>query len=638
MQPGDPDHASVPPGVSAPSDGVEAQLQRILASAGFRNSQRRSDLLRWLVTRVLLEGDSKTVKEHLVGMAVFGKSESWDPRIDPVVRVEFNRVRQKLREFYEHEGKEDPILIEFSSRGYVPVFTQRMASPVPEPEALTEQPAVPVRAGHRLRRTRFWAAAAAILLTASGAFALWNLRFREPQPPLSAIAVLPFLDLSADHQDEYLSDGFTDELTNTLASLRGLDVVARTSAFQFKGKSIDVREIGRFLHVGTILEGSILRGGTSIRVVAQLNRASDGMHLWAATYDREVKDILRVQDEITASIAEALRVQLAGGALPSVFEPGEEAHDQFLHGIYERNKVTPESLRKAVGYFEYAIRLSPRYARAYAELGAVYFARASYAGLDQQEELRKAKTYLEDGVALDPNLGWAESNLAWVNYVLNWDWRGAEMLFHRALRATSDSATRSTWGGALMTRGRFAESQAQFREAIARDPLNLAVRINFAVALIEEGDSAAADEQLRICFERVPGWFPAHLIAAYNAIYKNQPASALDHLNKASDAVPLSPLILPAQAAALILSNKRADALALLKNIESQGPKAGFVCEHLAIVHAILGDADGVFRWLEQSAEAHEQQILYIRVDPILARYRSDPRMIALERRVGLLP
>ena len=155
-------------------------------------------------------------------------------------------------------------------------------------------------------------------------------------PPVTSIAVLPFLDLSPEHQSEYLSDGLTDELTNQLAMVNGLRVVARTSAFRFKGKSPDVREIGRSLGVGAIVEGSVLRDGSQIRVIVQLARTSDGTHLWQAQYDREIKDLFGVQDEITRSVAEALRVRLTGAPAAGEFDPGERALNEYLQGRYGR--------------------------------------------------------------------------------------------------------------------------------------------------------------------------------------------------------------------------------------------------------------------------------------------------------------
>jgi TolB-like protein/tetratricopeptide (TPR) repeat protein len=616
--------ASLP---SISREEVEAQLSTVLAGSGFRNSQRRSSLLRWLVCHAL-DRNAQPVKEYEIGVAVFEKPESWDPQTDSAVRVEVNRVRGKLREYYENEGQQDEIRIDFPARGYVLAFHRRPAAIPPvdavDPIALPE-PAPPESVPARRRVSLRWIAMAAIALLAVFAVGARFLPGRSA-PPLTSVAILPFLDLSPNHQDEYLSDGFTDELTNTLALLQGLRVVARTSAFQFKGKSVDVRDIGRQLGVGAVVEGSVLRSGNDIRVVAQLNRTSDGMHLWAATYDREVKDLLRVQDEIAQSIAESLRVELTssgpGGAPGQSFDPGQEAHDLYLRGVYEDRKTTPASLRLATGYLEKAIGLAPRYAVAYGQLGATYINRASFTALNQTGELRKARRYLEDAVALDPTLGWAEGQLAYLNYVLNWDWRGAEPQFQHALATPeAGSGSRSAWGVALMTRGRFAESQEQFAEAIARDPLNLPLRSNFAVTLAEEGRFADADEQLDFCFRRAPDWSPAHLVAVYNAITARRPSEVLAHLEKAGQAA--NPRLEIFKASAWIEEGRRAEGLALLDRFEDHPVEPGVVLYNLALAYALAGDTGRMFRWLEQSADAREQQILRIKVNPLLARYRA---------------
>ncbi|HLI84241.1 MAG TPA: hypothetical protein VKV17_10010 [Bryobacteraceae bacterium] len=585
-----------------------------------------------------LEQDGQPLKEYEIGREVFEKPASWDPQTDSAVRVEFSRVRAKLREYYEAEGAHDAVRIEFPARGYVPVLSRVPADEALPPASLPSLPAAPgASVAPRPQLLLRWIAAGMFLLVVAVAGARF-LRGRSPQP-LSSVAVLPFLDLSPNHQNEYLSDGFTDELTNALAVLNGLRVVARTSAFQFKGKSADVREIGQQLGVGAVVEGSVLRNGNSIRVVAQLNRTADGMHLWAATYDREAKDLFRLQDEIAAAIAEALRVQLTTGAPAPSFDPGQEAHDLYLRGVYEERKMTPESLGKATGYLERAIRLAPRYAAAYGQLGSTYIDRADFAGRSQTEQFRQARRYLEDAVALDPNLDWAAGQLAYLNYILDWDWPGAEAQFRRALAAPdASSGTRSAWGLALMTRGRITESQAQFAEAIARDPLNLVLRANFAITLLAEGRYADADEQLAFCFRRIPDWLPAHLIAAYSAIVARRPAKTLLHLEKASQIAPSNPHLLILKACAWIEQGRRTDGLALISRLEDHPLDPAVIRYTVAYVYALADEADRMFRWLEQSADAHEEQILRIKVNPLFARYQGDPRMIALERRIGLLP
>jgi serine/threonine-protein kinase len=612
---------------------VELQLAKILASSSLRQSRRRCELLRWSVERAL-NGNTEAVKEHEIGLAVFEKPESWDPRLDPIVRVEFTRLRQKLREYYAAEGVGDPVLIDFPLRGYVPVFTERALATQPASPEASDLPAAPPS-----RRRLLPVVLAGVVLAAAVAaiFGGFHTAF-QPSPALSSVAVLPFLDLSPGHQFEYLSDGFTDELTNALAMLNGLRVISRTSAFQFKSKGVDVREVGRALQVGSVVEGSILRDGGRMRVIVQLNRTADGSHLWQAQYDRETKDILAVQDEITHAVAESLRVRLTG-APAAEFRPSAEALNEYLEGTYKLMKNTPDSLHAAIGHFENAIRMEPRYALAYASLGGSHIGlTATMGAAAQRAEMEVARGYLEKALSLEPQQPTARAALALMQYVLDWNWPAAEAGFRQALAQASTGNAHRLYAFALMTRGRFAEAEQHYRQALQLDPLNMFVRYNFAILYQAQGRAAEARRQLQVCLDRDPNWFLAHLELGYVAVGDHQPAEALAHFRRAAEIVPNSPMIPPFLVAAYAQAGQRSQALALMRDIENHASDTGYVRMHLAVAKAYLGDADGVYYWLERSAEAHEQQALYMRVLPVFAPYQHDPRMVALERRVGLIP
>ena len=614
---------------------IEQQLERILASSAFRQSRRRSQLLRWSVERVL-GGNTEPAKEHEIGIAVFGRAESWDPRIDPIVRVEFNRIRQKLREYYATDGAADPVIVEFPSRGYVPALKAREAAAMATPDVLEEEPPAPARARPSWRLAM--GLAAIVVLLCTGVVLVSAMRFPGAHPPVTSIAVLPFLDLSPEHQSEYLTDGITDELTNALAMVHGLTVVARTSAFQFKGKGADVREIGHSLQVGTIVEGSVLRDGTHLRVIVQLDRTADGAHLWQTQYDRDFKDLLAVEDEITRSVADALQLRLTGAETAPDFDPGEQALNEYLQGHYAADRETVASFHAAVAHYDEAIRQAPGYALAYAARGSAHVSLAALGGTAQQSELELARGDLERAVALDDRIGAAHAALANIRYVQEWDWPRAEAEYRKALATAPSAATRMWYAWCLMTRGRFAEADEQYRQAIQLSPLDRRIHYHVALLLAESGRAASVPAELRVWLERDPKWFAGRLIAGYAAIYARHPAEALDHLRVAREIAPGGPMVEPAVSAAYLEQGRRTEALDMIRQIESRASQAGYVRYHLAIVRAILGDADGTFRWLEESAQAHEEQILYLRIDPMLAAYQHDPRMVALERRIGLIP
>jgi adenylate cyclase len=304
---GDGPHPPADSGI--PPEAIRAQLEKILATELFAGSERLSRFLRFTVEQAL-EGCADQLKEYVLGLEVFDRKKSFDPRLESIVRVEAGRLRAKLKEYYETEGRDDPVRIDYGKGSYIPVFERQ------------ERPASP--AWRRL--LRYWkvAAVTAVLLlevvTHRPASLFWrNLSRGEPgRPPPSSIAVLPFADLSPQKDQEYFSDGLTDELINRLSQVEGLLVLARTSSFQFKGKAQDIRKIGKELNVGGVLEGSVRKTGNRLRITAQLVDVADGFHLWSQTYEREITGSFEVQVEIAQAIVESLKFKVPGAAKPAV--------------------------------------------------------------------------------------------------------------------------------------------------------------------------------------------------------------------------------------------------------------------------------------------------------------------------------
>ncbi len=249
-----------------PAGAIRAQLQRIVESETFARSERMRSFLSFTVQQAL-EGQADRLKEYVIGVEVYRKPETLDPRYDPIVRVEAARLRAKLRDYYETEGTTDPVTIGFRKRSYAPVFEFRRA------------------------------VAAAVGAAANGGAA--------------SVAVLPFMDISRDGDQEHFCDGLTEEVIHALAQVAGVRVVARSSVFQFKGQALDVRRIGEQLGVGSVLEGSVRTAGQRVRITAQLNSALDGYHLWARTFDRTLGNLIGIQQEVSNAIADRFREQPA---------------------------------------------------------------------------------------------------------------------------------------------------------------------------------------------------------------------------------------------------------------------------------------------------------------------------------------
>jgi TolB-like protein len=440
---------------------VEEQLQRILASDIFLNSHRLSKFLRFIVAATL-KGEGERIKEYLIGLEVFGRNSSYDPRADPVVRVEAGRLRLKLAEYYRSRGEADPLLIELPKGSYVPVFQSRTSRL--ETEA-------PPGIAKRVRRHRFWAAVAIVSVIASASAYYLYTRSKSIGGPTSVV-VLPFLNLSGSSENDYLSDGVTEELTTALAEVRGLRVVARTSAFQFRGKGEDVRKIGQQLNVGAIMEGSVRRSGDELHVTAQLISTQNGYHLWSGTYDGGRGELYSIEDQIVRQTIRMLGVATTGDGQNSQNRRTEnpQAHDLYLEGRYFWNKRDLPDMERSVQLFETAIRKDPNYALAYAGLADTYVVMAGNGQKPYSEVMPPARAALDRALELDPKLPQAHITDA----MLISPWDPAKLRkFRQASELSPGYATAHHWYGVVLTAaGHFEEADRELREAQILDPLS----------------------------------------------------------------------------------------------------------------------------------------------------------------------
>jgi TolB-like protein len=247
-----------------------------------------------------------------------------------------------------------------------------------------------------------------------------------------SVAVLPFINMSADPDQDYFCDGLTEELITKLSQIQELKVPARTSAFVFKGEKADIREVGQKLQVDNVLEGSVRKSGSRIRITAQLIQVSDGYHLWSETYDRELDDIFAVQDEIARSVAGTLQITLLGAPRTVPETRNSEAYNSLLMGRYFYGQQTRESLEKAIGYYENAVRLDPRFARAWAGLGAVYAFQAGLGYVPPKTGFDRARAAVQKALSLDKSLAYAHRVLGWIRMSFDWDWEAAEDSYDEA--------------------------------------------------------------------------------------------------------------------------------------------------------------------------------------------------------------
>lgn len=316
----------------------------------------------------------------------------------------------------------------------------------------------------------------------------------------NSMAVLPFLNLSADRDNEYFSDGITEELLNALAKVDGLLVTSRTSSFAFKGKNIDIREIGRQLNVKTLLEGSVRKYGNRIRVTAQLINANDGYHKWSETYDRDLEDIFSVQDEIANSIVEQLKksitIQKPADHLVKVATKNIDAYNLYLKGLYNWNKWSPDFMQKAIKYFEDAVNDCPDFPLAFARLSACYIFLGAAGFMSNKIAYSKAKDYALKANELDDSLVDAQISLGMVKYFNDWDWEGAEKCFLKALEINPNSAeTHQYYSMLLTTLGFHKKALKEAELAYEMDPLNASISYILAFAFFNNNQFDLAIEQ-----------------------------------------------------------------------------------------------------------------------------------------------
>ena len=446
-----------------------------------------------------------------------------------------------------------------------------------------------------------------------------------------SIAVLPFADMSEKKDQEYFSDGLAEELIEQLGRTPGLKVIARISSFSFKGKPDDIATIASKLKVANILSGSVRRSGNQLRVSTQLIRADSGQPLWSETFDREFKDVFKIQDEIATSVASALKIQLTGNAAASRGHgtTNPEAYNAFLLGRQLYGQGTVAGWREAIEAYQKAIRLDPRYAEAYAEL-----AESEFYLSDQTGDLalgKSAEQAVQKAIDLDPQLAEGYSVRGYLRS-LHFDWAGAAADDRQALvLEPSSSRVLQRYATHLMFVSRLEEAVATYRKAIEQDPLDDATWDFLGAALTALGHTAAAYDAFR------------HALAIRSAPVTNYDLASLQLLDgKAQDALATSQAIAfdvyrysVVAMAEHTLGDAKGSQQALDQLIATNADDAAY---QIAEVYAWRGEKDKAFEWLERSYRQQDAGLAFTKIDPRLASLRSDPRYTALLRKLNFPP
>jgi eukaryotic-like serine/threonine-protein kinase len=455
-----------------------------------------------------------------------------------------------------------------------------------------------------------------------------------------SIAVLPFVNASPDRENEYLSDGITDELINALAKVDGLRVASRTSVFALKGKPQDVRAIGALLGAAWVLDGTLRRSGDRLRITAQLSSTEDGQLLWSERFDRTLADVFAIQEEIARTIVDTLRVApLAAFAAPSPKRHTENitAYGLYLRGRYAWNTRTQEGITEAIRYFEQAIAEDPRYAPAYTGLADSYALQLDYRSVPVAEGFALAKQYARKALELDETVAETHASLAWTLFIYDWDWEGAGREFRRALELDPRYATAHQWYAFWLTaRGRLDEALVEAHTALELDPASVSIRrsVGWIYYYARRYDQARYHMARAVAMN--PTAAETYRVLGLLLAQQDQWAEAERVLREGMTLPGAATYTAAALGYVLARAGKRAEAEALLAELEAQRRSDYVSPVAFATLYLGLDDHERALDWTERALEERRGWLAYLRVNPLLDPLRGEPRFEAMIEKLGL--
>ena len=474
--------------------------------------------------------------------------------------------------------------------------------------------------------------------------AVWSGLSRTRGAAIESLAVLPFVNSSADPNTEYLSDGITESLINSLSEVRGLRVMARSTVFRYKGKEPDPQKVGQDLHVRAVLVSRLLQRGDTLVINTELVDVEKGSQLWGTQYKRKRADVLTVQEEISRDISESLRLRLTGEEkqrLRKHSTENVEAYHLYLKGRYYSNKASLEGLKKSVDYFQQAIEKNPGNALAYAGLANSYGTLGIFSYLQSKDAFPRAKAAALKALEIDGSLAEARAALGVAEYVYDWDWSGAESELRRAIELNPSSVdAHRTYTQYLTVRGRLDEGFAEGQRTLELDPLSpqvIGTMAYHSLAARRYDDSIA---QYRKAMELDPGLESVHAQLSWAYGCKGNYAEAIAANEKAGTEVHPIPAENQLNAAGLgwvyALAGRRGDARKVIEQFKVLEARADVDHYNVAVVYAGLGEKDRTFEALERAYAQRSGSLAFLNADPFFKDMRSDPRYEDLLHRIGL--
>jgi serine/threonine-protein kinase len=562
---------------------VVAQLDRILSSKGFRRADRLKRFLTFTVNETIA-GHGEQLKEFVIGVEVFDKGPKFDPRSDPIVRVQARRLRAQLSHYYSEEGQNDETLIELPKGGYTPIFR-------PSRGVLAKQ--------------------------------------SPASAPMSrnTILLMPFSDHSAAGDQKYFCDGLSQEIVHTLTGLNAIRLVVWSR--QDGDGGADPREAAARDNAAIILTGSVRHAGGEARIVANLVDAVSGCSLWSASFDRKMENIFAVQEEIARAVADRLRTEIEGAGSPK----GERrpagnlaAHNLCVQGSYHLNQRTEEGLRKALEFFEKAVAEDAQSALAYSGLSDAYGLLGHYGLMPPAEVWTKTASHAAWAVRLDEKSAEAHTSLAHVKSTQDWDWAGAEAEFLRAIGLDPGYPTAHHWfaTSCLAPQGKLDEAKEQILIAQELDPISSIIARDVAAVQYLRRDLSAALDRCDHAIELNPHFPQAYWILGLVQEQRGDFDESAAAFQRAIQLSPKSPRMHAALGRTFALSGKRDEAKRILEDLLDRAEQRYDSAFDLASLYLALGDRERGFKWLATAFQNRCFEVLSIKVDPRFDPFRED--------------
>ncbi len=521
---------------------------------------------------------------------------------------------------------------------------RRVAAGAPATDRVAEaEPAVTAAPWWKSRRSMLALPLAALIIALLG-LNLDRLRGRmlAINPHIQSLAVLPLENLSRDPEQEYFADGMTDELITDLAKIHSLRVISRNSVMQYKGKRKSMPQIARELNVDAVVEGTVQRFGDRVRIRVQLIEGPKDRHIWAETYERPLRDVLALQDEVAVSITKEIKVRLLpaeNSRLASAPTINSDVYELYLKGRYFWNKRDPESLRKALDYFQRAAEKDPGYAPTQAGLADTYslLGTAAFDMLTAAEGMEKARVAAKRALSLDDGLAEAHASLGFVTYRYDWNWTAAEQEFKRAIALNPNYETAHRWySDFLSDLGRRNESLSEAKIALALDPLSLMDNENVARVHYFAREFDKAIEGSKKTLEMDPNFPIAHMRLGRAYAAKGLYREAIHEFESSSKSLGNTALATASIGNALARAGDRSGAIRTIDELTALSKQKRVPAICFALVYAGLGENDQTMEWLEKAYQERPDFLNILKVDPVFDGLRADRRFQDLLRRIGL--